>query len=94
MKKAGYDRKLPEGVVIVGGGARLRDLADFARTKLELAAKIGKPLMTGINDAVDGPEYATAIGLMLFGIDILPDEDLGKSHIGLFARIKKLFISK
>jgi len=66
LKKAGYDRKLPEGVVFVGAGAKLPGLEAYAKTKLELAARVGTPVVTGgVAKEVEKPEYATAVGLMM-----------------------------
>jgi cell division protein FtsA len=69
LKKAGYDRRLPEGVVLVGGGAKMRDIEVFAKARLELAAKVGAPAgLAGVGAEVEKPEYAVAVGLMLSAI--------------------------
>jgi cell division protein FtsA len=69
LKRAGYDKRLPEGVVITGGGARLRDIEVYAKEKMELAARLGTPPeLGGMGEAVAKPEYATAIGLMMIGV--------------------------
>ncbi|MBQ3325976.1 cell division protein FtsA [Candidatus Saccharibacteria bacterium] len=66
LKGAKYDRKLPEGVVLVGGGAKLKDIAVYAREALEASIKIGMPKkLGGVADAIEKPEYATAIGLAI-----------------------------
>jgi cell division protein FtsA len=67
-------RKLPGGIVIVGGTAKLPGVAEFAREQLQLPARIGKlqPL-SGLIDTVDEPAYATAVGLMLLDM-LLPSE--------------------
>lgn len=63
VKKA---KKLPGGVVFVGGGSLLPGLADFAKEKLELPVKVGTVRgVSGLNDIVSSPEHATAVGLML-----------------------------
>jgi len=68
LKKAGYDRRLPEGIVLTGGGAKLRDIEVYAKEKMELAVRVGVvPELGSIGEAVAKPEYATAIGLMLMG---------------------------
>ncbi len=65
LKKIHRSRKLPGGVVIVGGTARLPGIAAFAREKLELPARLGSiGNVEGIIDDVKGPEYVTAVGLM------------------------------
>ena len=43
IKKAHYDQRLPEGVVLTGGGAKMRDIDKFVRETLETSVKIGAP---------------------------------------------------
>ena len=70
LKKARYEQRLPEGVVLTGGGARMRDIEKFVRATLNTSVKIGAPAgLTGVTDAVERPEYATAVGLMLMAAD-------------------------
>ncbi len=66
--------KLPGGVVLVGGTAKLPGLADFAKEHLQLAARVGKlqPL-GGLIDTVNDPAYCTAVGLMLLDMLLLPE---------------------
>lgn len=66
LKKAGRAGQLPSGVVLIGGGANMKKISDFAKQKLGLAARVGKA--SGLGGAVDNieqPEYAVACGLML-----------------------------
>jgi cell division protein FtsA len=66
-------RKLPGGIVIVGGSSVLPGLAEFAREKLQLPARIGKVRgLAGLVDTVDTPAFATAAGLMLLDILLTP----------------------
>jgi cell division protein FtsA len=66
LKKAGRAGKLPSGVVLVGGGAKLKHLAEYAKETLGLAARLGQPAgFGGVAEDIDKSEYATAIGLML-----------------------------
>jgi cell division protein FtsA len=65
LKKIHKSRKLPGGVVLVGGTAKLPGLAEFTKEKLELAARVGKlQPVSGLMDAVQDPAYSTAVGLM------------------------------
>ena len=65
LKHAGYDKRLPEGLVLVGGGSRLRDIEVYARDQVELAVRLAKPEnVLGVSEEILKPEYATAIGLM------------------------------
>jgi cell division protein FtsA len=66
LKKAGRAGKLPGGVVLVGGGSKLKHLADYAKETLGLAARLGQPAGFGVvADDIDTSSFATAIGLML-----------------------------
>ena len=66
LKKAGCAGKLPSGVVLTGGTANLKGIAEFAKEQLGLAARVGKPAgFGGVADNVTNPEFATAVGLML-----------------------------
>jgi len=66
-------RKLPGGVVIVGGTAALPGLAEFAKERLQLSSRIGKlQPIGGLGDVVSEPAYATAVGLTLLDILLTP----------------------
>ena len=65
LKKAGKAGQLPSGVVLTGGAAQLKGMVEAARDKLSLSARVGKPIgCSGVNDAIDSPEFAAAVGLM------------------------------
>ncbi len=61
------DQMLGE-VVITGGGAHLRHIDITAAEFFGLPVRIGIPsTLAGLTDTVKKPEYATAVGLVLFG---------------------------
>jgi cell division protein FtsA len=73
LNKIHRSKKLPGGVVIVGGVAALPGLAEFAKQQLQLPARIGKIHgLAGLVDTVDDPAFATATGLMLLDILLAP----------------------
>jgi cell division protein FtsA len=70
LKKAGRAGKLPSGVLLVGGGANMKQLAEYAKSALGLAAKVGKSEgYGGVSEDAEKPEFASAIGLMLVDAD-------------------------
>jgi cell division protein FtsA len=73
--------KLPGGVVLVGGTAKLPGITEFAKDQLHLAARVGKlqPL-SGLVDTVADPAYCTAVGLMLLDMLLLPESPGGGGH--------------
>ena len=70
LKKAGRAGQLPSGVVLTGGTAKLRAVAEFAKDQLGLAVRVGKPAgYAGVADHIDEPQFAAAVGLMLINAD-------------------------
>lgn len=69
---ASIDRsgKLPGGVVLTGGGANLKKLAEYAKEKLRLPVRIATMHgFSGVSDRVTHPEFATALGLMMADLE-------------------------
>lgn len=55
------------GVVLVGGGAHLSDVTDLASGIFEMPCRVGRPReVSGLATATEGPEYATATGLIQY----------------------------
>lgn len=70
LKTAHYDQRLPEGVVLTGGGAKMRDIDLFAKKCLEAAVKIGVPRgLGGVSESIEKPEYAVAVGLAMLAAE-------------------------
>jgi cell division protein FtsA len=74
LRKIQRSRKLPGGAVLVGGTAKLPGLAEFAREKLQLPARVGKlQMLAGLVDTVEDTAYYTAVGLMLLDMLLAPE---------------------
>ena len=70
LKSAKYDQRLPEGIILTGGGAKMRDIELFAKQALEASVKIGIPMaLGGVAESVAKPEFATAVGLAMFAAE-------------------------
>ncbi|MBO7664850.1 cell division protein FtsA [Candidatus Saccharibacteria bacterium] len=102
LKSAKYDQRLPEGVIMTGGGAKMRDIELFAKECLEASVKIGIPVhLDGVADAVARPEFATAVGLAMLAAEdsqyqALPNKSAKKTKKGKQSKsgggiLKKLF---
>ena len=93
LKRIHKSRKLPGGVVIVGGTAKLPGIADFTKDKLQLAARLGKlQPMGGLIDTVQDPAYAAAVGLMMLDMLLMPADFTpnGQPNSGVFGLIDGL----
>ena len=73
LVKIRKSRKLPGGAVLVGGTSKLPGIAEFAKDKLQLPARVGKlQNIGGLVDTVEGADYCTVVGLMLLDMLLLP----------------------
>jgi cell division protein FtsA len=69
LKKAGRAGQLPSGVVLTGGTAKMKSIADYAKQHLGLAARVGKSSgYGGVAESIEEPQFATAVGLMLLDV--------------------------
>lgn len=83
FKKVHRSRKLPGGVVLVGGTAKLPGLVEFTKQALELPARVGNwKQVPKVVDGLEGPQFAPAVGLMLL------DMYLGPAQAGMFDDIQ------
>ena len=64
-------------MVLTGGGAEMRGIERFAREHMEVATRIGLPLMdvTHIDNETKKPRFAVAIGLALMMNDDMREQE-------------------
>jgi cell division protein FtsA len=68
LEKLGILNKVPSGAIIVGGGALTAGIEDAARRTLGLPVRVAKPSgVGGLIDDLGTPEFAAAVGLILYG---------------------------
>ena len=68
LRRAGLDSQIPAGFVLAGGGARLHGLAELAEQWFHLPVRIAEPKgLSDMPEQVAQPEYATVVGLVLYG---------------------------
>jgi cell division protein FtsA len=66
LKSLGFSGPFGRQVVLTGGGAELKGIADYAQGVLGRAVRIGRPAMPGLPEAHSGPAFSTLAGLALF----------------------------
>lgn len=94
LEKVGRDGKLPAGIVLTGGAAKMPGIVDAAKRSLQLPAQVGFPLeLRGMIDRLDDPRYTTAIGLMLWGMEEGESRFLARelSFGNLLSKIRSIF---
>jgi cell division protein FtsA len=68
LRRGGVDSQIPAGLILTGGGARLRGLVELAEKVFNLPVRVAVPRgLGGMNEEVSQPEYSTAVGLVLYG---------------------------
>ena len=68
LRKIGREGALPAGVVLTGGAVKMNGALELGREALRLPIQVGFPSgISGIVDKVDDPNFATAVGLCLWG---------------------------
>lgn len=81
IRRSGLERKLIAGIVLTGGGALLKDIDKLTEFHTGLSTRIGVPiehLAHGYSESLSSPIYATAIGLLMKGIE---DREKGRINI-------------
>lgn len=67
LKDLGFSGPVGRQVVLTGGGAELKGMADYMQGALGRAVRVGKPRgMIGLPDAHSGPGFATLAGLVQY----------------------------
>ncbi len=85
LKSLGRDVELPGGAVLTGGGVKMKGVTELARKELHLPVHVGYPDLSNLEilnpthkELLDDPEFATAVGLLLWA-----SSEGGRSGSGL-----------
>lgn len=108
LKSVGKVGKLPAGVVITGGGAKMPGIVDLARDELRLPVQIGATNLEGfetnnsdVAQEIEDPEMSVACGLVLSKVELLkkkigslgiPERETALFSDSFFKRIFKILI--
>jgi len=93
IKRMGYEKSLNSGVVLTGGTAMLDGLAEVAEETFDLPVRQGDPTgVGGLVDRVSTPDYATSVGLVLYGYKQWQEKGIKKDRKkGLWPKLKDWF---
>jgi cell division protein FtsA len=71
IRLAGFERQLPSGIILTGGGALLDGLVEVAEQIFDAPVRVGVPEeIDGLADDVAQPGFATAVGLVMHGLRV------------------------
>lgn len=90
IKRMGYEKSLNSGIVLTGGTALLEGLEEVAEEIFDLPVRRGEPTgIGGLVDRVSTPDYATSVGLILYGFDRWKEHGMTEDKKkGLWARVR------
>lgn len=72
MEESGVLEQLSAGAVLTGGASLLEGMQEFAEEILGMPVRLGFPVdIRGITQLVQGPQYATGVGLVKHGAAML-----------------------
>jgi cell division protein FtsA len=92
-----HDALVPGGLVLTGGTSNLAGIDALGREVLKMPVRVGAPLnVYDISDQLKDPAYATAVGLLLWGMkpksNVKAKQNLfGDGIFNLMSRIRSLF---
>ena len=99
MIKSGYDDLVISGVVATGGSSLLPGVPEIVEQVFNMPSRIGYPVdIGGLKDIINSPMYATAVGLVLHGVNAQQGEKKFRIRDAnifnkVISRMKKWFVN-
>jgi len=89
LQRAGLLKQVPAGFIFAGGGARLNGLDEMMEQVFHLPVRVAEPKgISELPEQVAQPEYATAIGLVLYGAKVRRNAPRAGGIVG---KLKSMF---
>jgi len=81
LERKDYLKHLRGGVVLSGGGAAMPGVVELASQIFDVPARVGlPPRLGGLSDTYMKPNFATAVGLVMYGANQILAEDVNISQ--------------
>jgi cell division protein FtsA len=94
LHRAGFSEVLATGIVLTGGSSKMQGAVELAEEVFNMPVRLGCPQgITGLQEVMTDPAYATAVGLLLYGKEQMhTHHHTGRarreSFKGMFRRVK------
>ncbi len=80
FEKSGLAGRMGSGVVLTGGGSELEGLLEMGEFVMDVPVRRGVPeKIGGLSDVVKSPACSTAVGLLMYGLDLEKQKFLQQS---------------
>ncbi len=88
LEDSSYLVQINAGLVMTGGTSLLTNMVDLAEQIFDLPVRIGYPRKVGgMGELVAGPQFATGIGLVYYGMKNESQRRLRQGEAGFFSRV-------
>jgi cell division protein FtsA len=96
LRHSGYADVLAAGIVFTGGTSKMEGVVELAEEIFHLPVRIGMPTeVGGLTDIVSNPIYSTGVGLLMYGMKHLQQQQGRQPErepvIKIFEKVKKFF---
>ena len=96
LRRSGYEDLLSSGIVITGGSSSMQGMVELGEEIFHMPVRIGQPqYQGGLSEVVRNPRHATAVGLLLLGLQERRHHAQTQAQIssfsGLLERMKNWF---
>jgi len=90
IQLSGYEEMISSGLVLTGGSALLEGIAPLAEEIFQKPVRVGVPVgIGGLTDVVKKPQYATGVGLLLYGKRDLDGKRFPQREENTFAKVMR-----
>ena len=70
IRKSGLEDQIAAGIVLTGGTSKMTGAVEYAEQVFQMPVRVGTPVgVEGLTEYVQDPSFATAVGLLLYGME-------------------------
>ncbi len=94
LRRSGFEDLVSAGIALTGGASNMLGVIDLAERMFGMPVRLGVPHnVSGLLDVRDNPSYATGVGLLMYGQDMIrkPVNFNFNRRRGLFSRMRNWF---
>ena len=91
LRESGFEELLSSGVVLTGGSAVMQGMVELGEEIFHMPVRVGVPRYAGgLADVVRNPRYATAVGLLLEGVQQVRQGHLARQDGSMRAVLSRM----
>jgi cell division protein FtsA len=95
IRRSGFEELIPAGVVLTGGASRMEGVPELAEEIFHAPVRIGIPRnVSGLQDVVKNPIYATTVGLVQAGMSAYGDYKGQSEKKRWWKKLSSLFLGE